>query len=65
MLAGAEAPASTLSWLLLELSRHREDQDKMREEIATIRSRNKASGKEDFDMADYDAMSFMNASIKV
>ncbi|KAK0214204.1 cytochrome P450 [Armillaria fumosa] len=60
VLAALDTTASAISWLLYELSRHPEDQMKLREEIAIVKS--KAPGVLTWD--DYDAMAWLNAVIK-
>ncbi|KAK0472202.1 cytochrome P450 [Armillaria novae-zelandiae] len=60
VLAGYDTIAGAIAWLLYELSRHPEVQMKVREEIATAKS--KAPGALTWD--DYDAMSWLNAAIK-
>ncbi|KAI0721412.1 PAH-inducible cytochrome P450 monooxygenase PC-PAH 1 [Cerioporus squamosus] len=64
LLAGHETTASTLSWLLWELSRHPEYQSKMREEIKAIRARVAARGDEDFSVNDLDSMTYCLAAMK-
>ncbi|KAH7911357.1 cytochrome P450 [Hygrophoropsis aurantiaca] len=64
ILAGHETTASTMSWFLYELAKHPDDQQKIREEIATFRSTIHARGDEDFGPSDFEAMSFTNAALK-
>ncbi|KAK0214101.1 cytochrome P450 [Armillaria fumosa] len=61
-LAGHETTASTLTWTLFELCNHPEQQDRIRAEIAEVRSRYATKG--ELTSADYDGMPFMNAVIK-
>ncbi|KAL0954104.1 hypothetical protein HGRIS_005250 [Hohenbuehelia grisea] len=61
MLAGHETTASTTTWLLYELSRHPEDQTKIREEILALRKR---TGRKEFTIADMEALEFTNACLK-
>ncbi|KAK0222859.1 cytochrome P450 [Armillaria nabsnona] len=61
-LAGHETTASTLTWTLFELCNHPEQQDRIRAEIAEVRSRYATKG--ELTAADYDGMPFMNAVIK-
>jgi Cytochrome P450 len=63
MLAGHDSTASSLSWLFLDLARNPEDQQRIREEIAAIRERSLTP--EALSIADFDAMTFTNAVIKV
>ncbi|KAK0486622.1 cytochrome P450 [Armillaria luteobubalina] len=60
VLAAIDTTAGAISWLLYELSRHPEDQMKLREEIAIAKS--KASAALTWD--DYDGMAWLNAVIK-
>ncbi|KAK0479647.1 cytochrome P450 [Armillaria novae-zelandiae] len=60
ILAGHDTTAVTIAWLLYELSRHPEDQAKVREEIAMTKSG--ASGP--LKWSDYDSMPLLNAVIK-
>ncbi len=62
ILAGHETSASTLSWVLYELSRHPEDQARCRQEIAELRQR---VGDVPFSTQDYDGLPFLNAILKV
>ncbi|KAF8906098.1 cytochrome P450 [Mucidula mucida] len=61
ILAGHETSASTLSWVLYELSRHPEDQARCRQEIAELRQR---VGDVPFSTQDYDGLPFLNAILK-
>ncbi|KAK0470301.1 cytochrome P450 [Desarmillaria tabescens] len=61
-LAGHETTASTLTWCLFELCNHPEQQDRIRAEIAKVRSRYATKG--ELTSTDYDGMPFMNAVIK-
>ena len=63
MLAGHDSTASSLSWLFLDLARHPKDQQRIREEIASIRE--KSLTPEALSASDLDAMTFTNAVIKV
>ncbi|KAF9018271.1 cytochrome P450, partial [Hymenopellis radicata] len=63
ILAGHETSATTLTWILYELSRHPEHQERIRKEVAAIRDRLGDSGR--LTPQDYDSMAFMNAVIKV
>ncbi|KAJ8509305.1 hypothetical protein ONZ45_g8509 [Pleurotus djamor] len=62
MLAGSESTASTLAWLLYELSRHPEDQKKVRAEIRELRQ-SLPTGTE-FNVANFESMTFTTAVIK-
>lgn len=63
VLAGHETSASTLTWLLYELSKHPEQQERMRKEIAEVRSKYLERG--ELTVSDYDSMKYTNAVIKV
>ncbi|KAH7909501.1 cytochrome P450 [Hygrophoropsis aurantiaca] len=64
LVAGHDTTANSLTWLLYELSKHPEDQRRIRDEIAATRERMEARNDEDFSPADLDSMTFMNAAIK-
>ncbi|KAH7925485.1 cytochrome P450 [Leucogyrophana mollusca] len=64
LVAGHDTTASSLTWLLYELAKHPEDQQKIRDEIAAARARVEARHDDDFTPADLDAMTFTNAAIK-
>jgi cytochrome P450 len=63
MLAGHDTVASALSWMLLDLARHPEDQRRVREEAASFRAKTSATG--GLTATDLDAMTFTTAAIKV
>jgi len=65
MLAGQETTASTMNWLLWELSKDAEYQALCREEIARVRSQVVARGDDDFSMTDMENMPHVTAIIKV
>jgi len=65
MLAGHETTASTMNWLLWELSKDAEYQALCREEIARVRSQVVARGDDDFSMTDMENMPHVTAIIKV
>jgi len=65
MLAGHETTASTMNWVLWELSKDVEYQALCREEIASLRSQVVARGEDDFSMADLENMPHVTAVIKV
>lgn len=64
MLAGHETTASSMNWLLWELSKDLEYQALCRDEIAQIRSQVIARGDDDFTMADLESMPYVTAIIK-
>jgi len=65
MLAGHETTASSMNWVLWELSKDLEYQAICREEIAHVRSQVIARGDEDFSMTDMENMPYVTAIIKV
>jgi hypothetical protein len=65
MLAGHETTASSMNWLLWELSKDLEYQAICREEIANIRSQVIARGDDDFSIVDLENMPHVTAIIKV
>jgi len=64
MLAGHDTVASALSWMLLDLARHPEDQRRIREEAASFRAKTSATTG-GLTATDLDAMTFTTAAIKV
>ncbi|KAI0319080.1 cytochrome P450 [Amylostereum chailletii] len=64
LLAGHDTTASTLSWWLWELAKHPESQTKMREEVAAVRAKVEARGETEFNIADLEGMSYMQATLK-
>lgn len=65
MLAGHETTASTMNWLLWELSKDIEYQALCREEIACVRSQVIARGDDDFSITDLENLPHVTAIIKV
>jgi len=65
MFTGHETAASTMDWLLWELSKDTEYQALCREEITRIRSEVVARGDEDFSIEDLENMPHVTAIIKV
>ena len=65
MLAGHETTASTMSWVLWELSKDAEYQALCREEIARTRSEVIARGDSELSITDLENMPHLNAIIKV
>ncbi|KAI0743400.1 cytochrome P450 [Daedaleopsis nitida] len=63
-LAGHETTSSTLTFLLYELSRHPEYQDRMREEIREVRAQVTARGDNDFTIEDMDKLTLTMHAIK-
>lgn len=63
--AGHETTASTLSWMLYELSKHPDYQAKMRTEIKAARQAMHARGDDRFSMEDLDSMTTVMNAIKV
>ncbi|KAF8842051.1 cytochrome P450 [Paxillus ammoniavirescens] len=64
LVAGHDTTACTLAWLLYEVSRHPEDQRRVRDEIREARARAQARGDDDLIPSDYDTLAFTNAVIK-
>lgn len=64
-LAGHETTANTITWALYELSRHREFQTEVREEIAATRARAAQRGDTELSVADLDSMKCLLALMKV
>ena len=65
MLAGHETTASTINWILYELSRHPEFQKAVRDEIEATRAQAALRGDGELSVADLDSMKCMVALIKV
>ncbi|OCH87516.1 cytochrome P450 [Obba rivulosa] len=63
-IAGHDTTATTLTWLLYELSKNPDYQIKMREEIRMIRSSVTARGDTNFSAEDLDAMKYCMAALK-
>ncbi|KAG2157942.1 cytochrome P450 [Suillus bovinus] len=64
LVAGHDTTASSLTWLLYELSKHPEDQRRIRDEIKTARLNVEARGDDDLLPSDFNNMDFTNAVIK-
>lgn len=64
LLAGHETSATTLCWVLLELARHPEVQDRLRREIRDTERAIRARGGSDFTATDLDNMVYLHAVIK-
>lgn len=64
LLAGQETSASTLSWFILEIARHPESQERIRNEVVAIFRRIDSSGAE-LSSADLDDMAYTQAALKV
>ena len=64
-LAGHETTSSTLAFLLYELAKHPEYQERMRQEIRGTRARVIARGGNDFTIEDLDSLSLCVNAIKV
>lgn len=65
LVAGHDTTASSLTWLLYELSKHPEDQQRIRDEIKIARANAEARGDDDLLPSDFNNMNFTNAVIKV
>ncbi|KAF9223490.1 cytochrome P450 [Gyrodon lividus] len=64
LVAGHDTISSAVTWTLYELSRHPEDQQRVRHEIKVARARAEGRGDDDLISSDYDGMAFTNAVIK-
>ncbi|KAJ3750223.1 cytochrome P450 [Lentinula detonsa] len=62
ILAGHETTASTMSWLLYEITRNPQDQERVYQEIQNVREH--AGPGVELTATDYDSMPFFNAVIK-
>ena len=65
LIAGHETTATTLSWTLLELARHPKVQSRLRDEIRKTEATVHARGDSHLDVQDLEAMTYLNAVIKV
>jgi len=66
ILAGHETTSNTTAWLFYELSRHPKHQQRILEELDTVKKRKLDTGEDEaFTAHDYDSMPFFNACIKV
>ena len=65
LLAGHETTSNSLSWTLLELARHPKMQSRLRAEIRETEAAIRARGDTQFTVADFDAMPYTTAVIKV
>ncbi|KAK1225579.1 hypothetical protein PQX77_011473 [Marasmius sp. AFHP31] len=65
-IAGHETTANSISWILLELSRHPEIQDKLRKEIREKERQLVSEGRSQsgFTAEDYESLPYMNAVLK-
>ncbi|KAG0695495.1 cytochrome P450 [Suillus ampliporus] len=64
LVAGHDTTSSTLTWMLYELSKHPEDQRRIRDEIKAARANAEARGDADLLPSDLSNMAFTNAVIK-
>ncbi|KAF9467351.1 cytochrome P450 [Collybia nuda] len=64
LLAGHETSATSLCWVLLELARHPEAQERLRAEIRTTEKNIHARGDSDFTATDLESMSYLAAVLK-
>lgn len=64
LVAGHDTTASSLTWVLYELSKHPEDQRRIRDEIKEARANLEARGDDDLLPNDFNNMDFTNAVIK-
>ncbi|KAG0708103.1 cytochrome P450 [Suillus ampliporus] len=64
LIAGHDTTSSTLTWMLYELSKHPEDQRRIRDEIKAARANAEVRGDDDLLPRDFNNMAFTNAVIK-
>ncbi|KAL9711697.1 hypothetical protein Ac2012v2_004769 [Leucoagaricus gongylophorus] len=64
LLAGHETSATTLCWVILELARHPDVQERLRKEIRETEAAIRARGGSDFTASDLDGMPYLNAVLK-
>ncbi|OJA16487.1 hypothetical protein AZE42_08914 [Rhizopogon vesiculosus] len=64
LISGHSTTSLSLTWLLYELSKHPEDQQRIRHEIKAARALAEARGDDDLLPSDFNDMSFTNAVIK-
>ena len=64
-LAGHETTANTITWLLWELAKHPDYQEKMRAEVRHKRAEIAVRGDSDFSMEDLENMVYLQAALKV
>lgn len=65
MLAGHDTTASSIMWGLFELSRDQVYQQRIREEIASVRLRMTERNQDQLTMSDLESMKYLTAFIKV
>lgn len=65
ILAGHATTASTLTWMVYELARNQDYQNKMREEIVAARSRLHEHGAQDSSVEDLEGMPLVSSCLKV
>ena len=63
--AGHDTTASTMSWMLWELAKRPELQNKLRQEIIDQRAEVIARGDQDFSIDDLESMKLLQASLMV
>jgi len=64
-LSGHETVANSITWTMLELSRHPEMQTKLRKEIQETEHKLGAQGKVEFTAHDFETVSYLNAVVRV
>ncbi|GAA6000333.1 hypothetical protein JCM10207_007966 [Rhodosporidiobolus poonsookiae] len=62
--AGHDTGAASLSWILWELSRHPEKQDRLREEIRTARREALNEGREELEADELNALPYLDAVVR-
>ena len=63
--AGHETVANTLNWMFLEMARNPALQTRLRREIRSVEQSVRLRGDSEFTLADCEAMTYLNAFIKV
>ncbi|KAK0195663.1 cytochrome P450 [Armillaria mellea] len=64
LLAGHETSATSTLWILLELARHQDVQDKLRSEIRAVEHAVHARGDSEFTSKDFESMTYTTAVMK-
>lgn len=65
LIAGHETTANSFGWTVVELSKHQEAQNKLREEIQVAQQKIRARGDTEFTAQDLDSMQYLNCVVKV
>lgn len=65
LLAGHDTTAVSITWLLWELAKHPEYQNKIREELSAARVEVTVRGDSDLSIADLEGLTMLQAALKV